>query len=339
MKFTAEQIAALLQGNIKGNSQAEVWDIAKLEDASAGRLCFLFDEKYIHYLPDTKATIVVMTRSIPFEENTSATLILVDNARAAMGQLLKMVEEVMRPRKKGIEQPVYVAENVQLPADIYLGAFAYVGKNVTLGKNVQIYPQCYLGDNVKIGDNTILYAGVKVYADCVIGNDCILHSGVVIGADGFGFEPDQNGVNQKIPQLGNVIIEDDVEIGANTTIDRAIMGSTIVHTNVKLDNLVQVAHNVEVGKSTFMCAQVGVAGSTKIGEHCILAGQVGVSGHIEIADNCIFGAKSGISNHVRKAGQYQGSPIQPALQWRKSVVGFKNLPEIMKIVNELEKNK
>ena len=216
-----------------------------------------------------------------------------------------------------------MSEGVKVPEDAYIGAFAYIGKNVRLGKGVQIYPQVYIGDNVTIGDNTILYAGVKVYYNCQIGADCILHAGVVIGADGFGFEPDGQGVNHKIPQIGNVIVENDVEIGANTTIDRAMMGSTIVRRNAKLDNLVQIGHNVEVGASDFLCAQVGIAGSSKIGSHCVLAGQVGVAGHIEIADNCVFGAQSGIANSVRKPGTYMGYPAIDASLWRRAVVRFK----------------
>ena len=240
-----------------------------------------------------------------------------------MGQLLQLVSKAMNPAKKGIEQPSFVSEGVTVPEDAYIGAFAYIGKNVRLGKGVQIYPNVYIGDNVTIGDHTILYAGVKVYAHCRIGADCILHAGVVVGSDGFGFEPDAQGINQKIPQIGNVIIEDDVEIGANTTIDRAMMGSTIIRRNAKIDNLVQIAHNVEIGESTFCCAQVGVAGSSKVGKHCVLAGQVGVAGHIEITDNCIFGAQTGVPNSIRKPGTYMGYPAIDASIWRRAVVRFK----------------
>jgi UDP-3-O-[3-hydroxymyristoyl] glucosamine N-acyltransferase len=278
-----------------------------------------------------------MTDSIPFDGTTNATIIRVENARAAMGQLLALVAKALNPAKQGIEQPSFIAEGVIVPEDTYVGAFAYIGKNVQLGKGVQIYPHTYVGDNVKIGDNTILYSGVKVYYNCVVGKDCILHAGVVVGSDGFGFEPNAQGVNQKLPQIGNVIIEDDVEIGANTTVDRAMMGSTIIRRNAKIDNLVQVAHNVEVGESTFLCAQVGIAGSSKVGKHCILAGQVGVAGHLEIADNCIFGAQSGVPSSVRKPGMYQGSPVIDAMNWRRSVVGFKQLPEMMKRLQALEK--
>jgi UDP-3-O-[3-hydroxymyristoyl] glucosamine N-acyltransferase len=314
-----------------------VSDVGPIESAHEGQLSFLCDAKYLPHLSQTGASVVLMTDSIVFEGETNATIIRVENARAAMGQLLALVAKAMNPAKQGIEQPCFVSEGVVVPEDAYIGAFAYIGKNVQLGKGVQIYPHTYIGDNVKIGDNTILYSGVKIYYNCVVGKDCILHAGVVVGSDGFGFEPDAKGVNQKLPQIGNVIIEDDVEIGANTTVDRAMMGSTIIRRNAKLDNLVQVAHNVEIGESTFMCAQVGVAGSTKVGGHCILAGQVGVAGHITIADNCIFGAQSGIANNVKKSGMYQGSPAIDAMNWRRSSVGFKQLPELIKKIQELEK--
>ena len=339
MEFSAQQIAMLLGGKITGDANRKVSDVGPIESAREGQLSFLCDAKYLSHLPQTGASVVLMTESIAFDGETNATLIRVENARAAMGQLLSLVAKAMNPAKQGVEQPSFVSEGVDVPEDAYIGAFAYIGKNVQLGKGVQIYPHAYVGDNVKIGDNTILYSGVKVYYNCVVGKDCILHAGVVVGSDGFGFEPDAMGVNQKLPQIGNVIIEDDVEIGANTTVDRAMMGSTIIRKNAKLDNLVQVAHNVEIGESTFMCAQVGVAGSTKVGGHCVLAGQVGVAGHITIADNCVFGAQSGIGNHVKKAGMYQGSPIIDAMNWRRSVVGFKQLPDIMKRLQELEKQR
>ena len=337
MEFSAQQIAMLLGGKVIGDTNRKVSDVGPIESAHEGQLSFLCDAKYLHHLPQTGASVVLMTDSIAFEGETNATLIRVENARAAMGQLLSLVAKAMNPAKQGIEQPSFISEGVTIPEDAYIGAFAYIGKNVQLGKGVQIYPHTYIGDNVRIGDNTILYSGVKVYYNCVIGKDCILHAGVVIGSDGFGFEPDAKGVNQKLPQIGYVIIEDDVEIGANTTVDRAMMGSTIIRRNAKIDNLVQVAHNVEVGESTFLCAQVGIAGSTKVGGHCILAGQVGVAGHIEIADNCVFGAQTGIAGSVRKAGMYQGSPAIDAMNWRRSSVGFKQLPDIMKRLQELEK--
>lgn len=347
MEFSAQQIAAVLGGALYGNSNAKVSDVAPIEQAQACHLTFITDEKYLPFLEKTKAGVILITRSlvegkITFpdgEGKAGGAVILVDNARGAMGQLLKMVSAAMFPAKKGIEQPCFISEGVQVPGDAYVGAFAYIGKNVHLGAGVQIYPQVYIGDNVIVGDGAILYAGVKVYANCKVGKACILHSGVVIGADGFGFEPDAQGVNQKIPQIGNVIIEDDVEIGANTTVDRAMMGSTIVRKNAKVDNLVQIAHNVEVGESTFLCAQAGIAGSSKVGKHCILTGQVGVAGHIEITDNCIFGAQTGVASSVKKPGMYQGYPAIDAANWRRSTVGFKQLPDILKRLQALENNK
>ena len=331
MKFSAQQIAAVLGGALYGNTNAMVSDVAPIEQAQAQHLTFITDEKYLPFLEKTKAGVILITRSlvegkITFPEGegkAGGAVILVENARGAMGQLLQMVSQAMFPAKKGVEQPSFVSEGVTVPEDAYVGAFAYIGKNVRLGAGVQIYPQVYIGDNVTIGDGTILYSGVKIYANCQVGKQCILHSGVVVGADGFGFEPDAQGINRKIPQIGNVIIEDDVELGANTCVDRAMMGSTIVRKNAKVDNLVQIAHNVEVGQSTFLCAQVGIAGSTKVGQHCILSGQVGAAGHIEIADNCVFGAQSGIPGNVRKPGVYMGYPAIDAGIWRRAVVRFK----------------
>ena len=343
MEFSAQQIALLLGGKVYGNASASVSDVAPIEQAQAHQLSFVTEEKYLPFIATSQAGVILVTQSllndsiIAAAQNASSALIAVENARGAMAQLLQLVAKTINPTRQGIDQPSFISEGVQVPEDAYIGAFAYIGKNVRLGKGVQIYPQVYLGDNVVIGDNTILYAGSKVYYNCQVGANCIIHSGVVIGADGFGFEPDSKGLNQKIPQIGNVVIEDDVEIGANTTIDRAMMGTTIVRSNAKLDNLVQLGHNVEIGQSTFMCAQVGVAGSTKIGHHCILAGQVGVAGHIEIADQCVFGAQTGVAGSVKKPGIYQGSPAIDASVWRRAIVGFKQLPEIIKKLNELEK--
>ena len=331
MEFSAQQIAILLGGALYGNSNAKVSDVAPIEHAQPQHLAFITEDKYLPYLQQTKAGVVLITRSvvegkITFPEGegkAGGAVILVENARGAMGQLLGIVSKAMNPPKQGVEQPSFVSDGVTVPQDAYVGAFAYIGKNVRLGQGVQIYPNVYIGDDVTIGDYTILYAGAKVYAHSQIGAYCILHAGVVVGSDGFGFEPDAQGVNQKIPQIGNVIIEDDVEVGANTTIDRAMMGSTIVRKNAKIDNLVQIAHNVEVGESTFLCAQVGIAGSTKVGAHCILAGQVGVAGHIEIADHCVFGAQTGVPNSIRKPGTYMGYPAIDAGLWRRAVVKFK----------------
>ena len=331
MEFSAQQIALLLGGKLIGDPNSKVSDVAPIETANEGKLSFLTDEKYLPYLSTTKASVVLVTESLLSDEiknQTSkienTTLIAVDNARGAMAQLLQMVAKAMNPPRQGIEQPSFISYGVTIPEDAYIGAFAYIGKNVHLGKGVQIYPHCYIGDNARIGDNTILYSGVKVYYNCIVGNDCILHSGVVIGADGFGFEPDANGVNQKIPQIGNVIIEDDVEIGANTTVDRAMMGSTRVHKNAKIDNLVMIAHNVQVGESTFMCGQSGIAGSSSVGSHCILTGQVGVAGHISICDNVILGAQTGVTGSIKKPGTYMGSPAIDASVWRRASVRFKH---------------
>ena len=326
MEFSAQQIAALLGGKLIGNARAMVSDVAPIETAEARHLSYITEEKYLPCLETTHAGVILMSASLYNESpiaNPQSALILVENARGAMGQLLGLVAKAMNPARKGIEQPSFISEGVAVPEDAYVGAFAYIGKNVRLGAGVQIYPNVYIGDNVIIGDGTVLYSGVKIYYNCVIGKQCILHAGVVVGSDGFGFEPDAQGVNQKIPQIGNVIIKDDVEIGANSTIDRAMMGSTIIHRNVKIDNLVQIAHNVEVGESTFLCAQVGIAGSTKVGKHCVLAGQVGVAGHIEIADHCIFGAQTGVPGNIRKPGMYMGYPAIDAALWRRAVVKFK----------------
>lgn len=339
MQFTAQQIAAFVSGEVIGLADVAIHDVSPIEQGRPGTLSYVTDQRFLPALATTEASVVLLTRDLYDASLTcKATLILVPNARQAIGVLLKGVAEFLRPRKKGIEQPAFIADDVTLPEDAYIGAFAYVGKGVKLGKGVQIYPQAYIGEYTVVGDNATIYSGVKIYDHCTIGRDCIIHSGCVIGADGFGFEPDSDGVNQKIPQIGTVVIEDDVEIGANTTIDRAMMGETRVKKNTKIDNLVQVAHNVQVGESTFLCAQVGIAGSTTMGHHCIMAGQVGVAGHITIADQVICGAQTGVAGSIRKAGQYQGSPAIDAMNWRRSSVVFKHLPEVQQQLNELTKN-
>jgi UDP-3-O-[3-hydroxymyristoyl] glucosamine N-acyltransferase len=339
VEFSAQQIAALLGGRLYGNPEAKVRDVGPVESAREHQLSFITDEKYLPYLRTTHAGVVLVTRSLYDEGMLSGAfaVITVDNARGAMAQLLQLVAKTLNPLRKGVEQPAFVSDGVSVPTDAYIGAFAYIGRNVKLGSGVQIYPNVYIGDNVVIGDRTVLYAGAKVYYNCVVGADCIVHAGAVIGADGFGFEPDAQGLNRKIPQIGNVVIEDDVEIGANTTIDRAMMGSTVIRRNAKLDNLVQIGHNVEIGESSFLCAQVGIAGSTTVGKHCILAGQVGVAGHIEITDNCVFGAQSGIPNSVRKPGTYMGSPAIDASTFRRAAVGFKQIPDMVRTLNRLDK--
>ena len=335
LSFSASQIAQLIGGEIIGNPDATVSDISDIVNSRPDTLCFLGDKKYYSYLPETKASIVLLSRDIDIPQHCPATLIRVDNARVAVAQLLQLVAEAINPRRHGIEQPCYVAEGTDLPENIYVGAFAYIGKNVKIGNNVQIYPHVYIGDNVKIGDNTTLYDGVKIYYNCEIGSDCILHSGVVIGADGFGFEPDEKGILRKVPQIGNVVVGNDVEIGANSTIDRAMMGTTRIDDNTKIDNLVQVGHNVQIGKSTVLCGQSGVAGSSIIGSHCILAGQAGVAGHISICDNVVLGAQCGASGNIKEPGQYMGYPHMPAAQWRRLVVTQRHLPELKKQIDEL----
>ena len=340
MQFTAQQIAAFVSGEIIGSPDVQIHDVSPIEQGVAGTLSYVTDQRFLPALASTEASVVLLTRDLYDPSlTTAATLILVPNARQAMGQLLQGVAEFLRPRKQGIEQPSFVAEGVIIPEDAYVGAFAYIGKGVKIGKGVQIYPQTYIGDYTQIADNTIIYSGVKIYDHCTIGRDCIIHSGCVIGADGFGFEPDAEGVNRKIPQIGTVVIEDDVEIGANTTIDRAMMGETRVKKNAKIDNLVQVAHNVQVGDSTFLCAQVGIAGSTTVGKHCILAGQVGVANRLTVADNVVCGAQTGVASSIRQAGQYQGSPAIDAMNWRRSSVVFKNLPEMQRQLNQLTRDK
>lgn len=337
LQFSAAQIASVVGGKVIGNPDVLVNDISDIIDSREGTLCFVGDQKYIPYLSQTKAAIVLINDGLVSQVSTTATLISVANARVAVSQLLNMVAEVLNPRKRGLEQPNFISEGVVVPESVYIGAFAYIGRNVQIGDGVQIYPHVYVGDNVKIGENTILYPGAKVYYNCVIGKNCIIHAGAVIGADGFGFEPDEKGIYHKVPQIGNVVIGDDIEIGANTTIDRAMMGTTHVADNTKIDNLVQIGHNVQVGESTVLCAQVGVAGSSSIGNHCTLTGQVGVAGHISICDNVVVGAQSGIPGSIKQSGQYMGYPIMPAAQWRRMAVVQKHLPDLQKQIDEIRR--
>ena len=340
MQFTAQQIAAFVSGEIIGQADVTINDVSPIEQGRPNTLSYVTDQRFLPALADTEASVVLLTRDLyDASLSTNATLILVPNARQAIGLLLQGVAEFLRPRKKGIEQPSFIAEGVSVPDDAYVGAFAYIGKGVQIGQGVQIYPQAYIGDYTRIGDNTVIYSGVKIYDHCTVGKDCIIHSGCVIGADGFGFEPDAEGVNHKIPQIGSVTIEDDVEIGANTTIDRAMMGETRVKKNAKIDNLVQVAHNVQVGESTFLCAQSGIAGSTTVGKHCILAGQAGIANRVTIADNVVLGAKAGAVGSIRQAGQYQGMPAIDAMAWKRASIVFKSLPELQRQINQLTKDK
>lgn len=332
MKFTAEQIAKILEGEVVGNPNAEVNSLAKIEEGTKGSLTFLSNSKYINYIYSTKATIVIVNKSFEFEKEIHATLIKVDDAYYSFSRLLEYYNQV-KLMKSGIEQPSFISENVTYGENLYLGSFCYLGKNVTIGKNVKIYPNTFIGDNVSIGDDCVFFAGVRVYSETEIGNNCIIHSGTIVGSDGFGFAPLENGTFSKIPQIGNVILEDNVEIGACTTIDRATMGSTIIKNGAKLDNQIQIAHNVEIGENTVIAAQTGIAGSTKIGKNCLIGGQVGVAGHLIIGDNVRIQAQSGIGKNISENEIVQGSPSFNYVDWNKSYVHFRNLP---KIVSELE---
>lgn len=336
MKFTAIQIAGILDGVVEGDENVAVSDLAKIEEGTAGTLTFLANPKYEPYLYKTEASIIIVDKDLELERPITTTLIRVDNAYQAFSKLLAYYNEV-KMNKSGIEQPVFISDTTTYGEDLYLGAFSYLGANVRIGDNVKIYPNAYIGDNVQIGDNTTIFAGVKLYSETQIGKNCIIHSGVILGADGFGFSPNEEGVYDKVPQIGNVIIEDHVEIGAGTTIDRATLGSTIIRKGVKLDNQIQIAHNVEVGQNTVIAAQTGVAGSAKIGKNCMIGGQVGVAGHISIGDNVRVQAQTGIARNVKDNEILQGSPALTYGDYNKSYVHFKNLPKIIKRLDSIEK--
>lgn len=334
MELSANQIAAMVSGKVEGNGDVMIHEFAKIEEGQPGAISFLANPKYTHHIYNTRSSAVLVRNDFEPEHPISATLIRVADPYATVAHLLTIAQQMMMPKRKGIEQPCFVAEGVELPDDVYVGAFAYIGKDAIIGKGAQIYPQTYVGDGCKIGDNTILYAGVKIYSGCQIGNNCILHSGVVIGADGFGFAPD-GGKYTKIPQIGNVILGDDVEIGANTTIDRATMGSTRIADGVKLDNLIQIAHNVEVGESTVMAAQAGIAGSTKIGDHCLIGGQVGLAGHIHVGSRAEIAAQSGTQKDIAEGARLFGSPAMELRDYGRQAVYIKRLPELYAQVRDL----
>jgi UDP-3-O-[3-hydroxymyristoyl] glucosamine N-acyltransferase len=337
MEFTADDIAEFLNGKVDGNGKVKVTNVSRIEEGKPGTLSFLANPKYEHYIYSTQSTIVLVNKDFEAEKEIEATLIRVDDAYQALAQLLEMYEQ-SKPQKTGIEEPSFVSKSSKLGEKIYIGAFAYIGSNVQIGNNVKIYPHSYVGDNVIIGDNTILNSGVKIYEGCKIGAECIFHSGVVIGGDGFGFAPSSANNYKKVPQIGNVVIEDYVEIGANTCVDRATMGSTIIRKGVKLDNLIQVAHNVEIGENTVIASQTGIAGSAKVGKNCMIGGQVGIVGHITIADEVKIAAQSGIGRTIKKDGTVlQGSPAFDFGPYQKSYVLFKNLPKMREQIIELEK--
>ena len=339
MKFTAEQIAGILEGEVVGNPNAEVSTLSKIEEGLEGSLTFLSNPKYGSFIYSTKASVTIVNKNFVAESPISTTLIKVDDAYGAFTKVLTFYAQAKNDSKKGIEQPVFMADDLQFGDDLYVGSFTYIGKNVKLGNNVKIFPSCYIGDNVTIGDHVVIHSGVRIYSETVIGSKCCFHSGVIIGADGFGFAPNTDGSYDKIPQIGNVIIEDDVEIGAATTIDRATMGSTIIRKGVKLDNQIQIAHNVEIGEHTVIAAQTGIAGSTKIGMHCTIGGQVGIVGHIVIGNNVRIQAQSGVQKNLKDDEIVQGTPAFNYNDFSKSYVHFKNLPKTVLEFNGLINSK
>lgn len=329
MELTPQLIASLIDGKVEGDGNVRLTGFAKIEEAAPGYVTFIANPKYSHYIYETEASAVLVSDDFVTERPVSPVLIRVKDPYVALADLMNAMEST-RPRPQGIEQPCFIAEGVVVPDDAYIGAFAYIGKGVHLGKGVKVYPQSYIGENVTIGDGSVIRAGVRIYQDCVIGKECIIHSGAVIGADGFGFAPRPDGTYEKIPQIGNVVIDDDVEIGANTTVDRATFGSTRIGKGTKLDNLIQVAHNVEIGTGNVFAAQVGVAGSTKIGDFNQVGGQVGFAGHIHVGNMNQFGAQSGIPNNVGDGNRLIGYPAVGLRQFAKTQVYLKRLGELFK---------
>jgi len=338
MEYKASQIASLLGGTVEGNPDAVVNALSKIEEGKPGSLSFLSNPAYNSYLYTTDASVVIVGKDFTIEQplKKTCTMIRVEDSRVAFGKLLEMYQQ-SKNNKAGIEQPSFVSKSASLGKDVYVGAFAYVGENVKLGNNVKLFPNVFVGDNSVIGNNTTAYSGVKIYSDSVIGNNCTFHSGVVIGSDGFGFAPN-NDSNFKMQHLGNVIIEDNVEIGSNTTIDRATLGSTIIRKGAKLDNLIQIGHNAEIGENTIIVSQTGVSGSTKVGKNCIIGGQVGIVGHISIADGTKIAAQSGIGNTIKEENTtVQGSPAFSIGEYKRSYVLFKNFPDLNDRIKSLEK--
>ncbi len=336
MQFTAEMIAGLLGGEVVGDKNASVSTVSSIDGGKQGSLAYLTNPKYEQYVYTTQASIVLVDKSFEPKEEVKTTLVKVENVGQCVLILLEMYNAT-RPRKSGVSKLASIHEGATIGEGCYIGDFAVIESTAKLGDNVQVYPQCYIGDNVVIGEGTKLYPGVKIYEGCVIGSNCILHAGAVIGADGFGFAPREDGTFAKIPQLGNVIIEDNVEIGANTCVDRAKTDSTIIHQGVKLDNLIQIGHNVELGSNTVMSAQVGVAGSTKIGSNCFVGGQVGFADHINVGSNVKVGSKSGIDKNVPDGEIRFGFPALPGVQYHRSFAVFKSLPELAQKVREMDK--
>jgi UDP-3-O-[3-hydroxymyristoyl] glucosamine N-acyltransferase len=337
MEFTAGTIAGFLKGEIEGNPDVIVNSVAKIEEGHEGALSFLANPKYEHYIYTTRSSVVLVNRNFIASGKINSTLIRVPDAYKAFASLLTLVDQT-KTKKKGIHPTAVIESTAIVGSDVYIGAYAYIGENSSIGDNCSVYPHVFIGDNVKVGGNCIIYPNVTIYHECILGNGCTIHAGTVIGSDGFGFVPQSESEFMKIPQIGNVIIEDNVEIGANVAIDRATIGSTIIRKGVKLDNLIQVAHNVELGENIVIAAQTGIAGSTKIGKNCMIGGQVAINGHIKIANGTKIGAKSGIMGNVKEENiTLQGVPAIPYKQFFKSSVIFKNLPELLKKVDSLEK--
>ncbi len=335
MKFTASQIAEVLNGTIEGNENVEVHNVSRIEGGEPGTISFLANPKYTPFIYTTNASIVIVNEDFEATEPIQSTLIRVKNAENAFAQLLEMYNQI-KLAKSGIAEQSFIAKSASVGENVYVGEYAVIADNAKIGNNVKIYPQVYVGENVTIGDNTVLFAGVKIYSDCVLGKDCIIHSGTVLGSDGFRFALHDGG--KKIPQIGNVVLGDNVEIGSNCSIDRATLGSTILGDGVKLDNLVHIAHNVEIQEKSYLAAHNVVAGSTVIGKNCMFSGQVGVIDHLKIADNTILAAQSGVSKSIRKPGTvHMGSPAMDASKYRKSFVHFRNLDSLVDRVNQLEK--
>jgi UDP-3-O-[3-hydroxymyristoyl] glucosamine N-acyltransferase len=336
MKFTAKQIADVIQGQVEGNPDVLISKLSKIEEGEPGTLSFLANPKYTQYIYTTLASIVIVNRSFIPDQPLSCTLIRVEDAYSAFAKLLEVYNQI-KSDMKGISSLAHISESATVGENAYIGEFTFIGSNVKVGKNVKIYPQVFIGDNVEIGDGTTIYAHVTIYSDNLVGCNCTLHSGVIIGGDGFGFAPQDDKNYKKVAQIGNVILEDEVEIGSNTTIDRATLGSTIIRRGVKLDNLIQVAHNVEIGENTVIAAQTGISGSTKIGRNCMIAGQVGIIGHLNIGNDVKIGAQSGISTNLKDGTIVLGSPAFEIGRYRKSYVLFRNLPDIVARLDELEK--
>jgi UDP-3-O-[3-hydroxymyristoyl] glucosamine N-acyltransferase len=339
MEFSIAQIAAMLGGEVKGDGTAKINMLAKIQDAKKGQIAFLSNPKYEQFIYTTQASAVIVKKDFQSKKSIAASLILVDDPYNSFTLLLEEYHKLISFQKSGIEEPSYLGEKSTVGENIYRGAFSYIGSNVKIGNNVKIYPHVYIGDNSVIGNNTILHANVKLYADTRIGNNCVIHAGAVIGSDGFGFAPQEDKTYKTIPQLGNVLIEDDVTVGANTVIDCATLfgDSTIIRQGVKMDNLIQIAHNVEIGKNTVIAAQAGISGSTKIGENCMIAGQVGIAGHLVIANNTSIGAQAGISKSIKEEGErLMGSPTIDIKDYFKSYAIFKQLPDLSARLRQLE---